>query len=193
MPRFRSGGKDKQKDSQWDLHDPGRGIEVVHKESDSGWSEWHEASQLQENRFAQTVPGPETIPMPHEERAWDDTQPAGEGMKPAKELPAAPTPRVRETTLEDVLRYVRANQRLCPRPAAWDRFSALLPPLKTKRGSQPAPRPITGRAWEASPARAKRACFLEQVEWASRTGVLKQALEFLQALPEEEWLHAGEQ
>ncbi|HEY8359826.1 MAG TPA: hypothetical protein VIL30_20415, partial [Ramlibacter sp.] len=81
---------------------------------------------------------------------------------------------------------------VCPRPERWAQFSALLPARKTLRGTQQAPAPITGPAWAVTPPLTKRLCFREQIEWAESQGVLENAMAFMQALPEEDWLHMGE-
>jgi hypothetical protein len=171
-------------------------VEVVHKESDSGWSLWNEVSQLHESRFAPTLPGLhsdlDSLAIPPEERAWSDTQPAPGALKPVPAAAQAATRPAPGPTLEEALRLTRRNQRVCPHPEHWERLAALLPARQTKGGARPPPRPITGEAWAASPTRAKRACLLEQLEWASRTGVLAQVVDLLQALPEEDWLHIGE-
>jgi hypothetical protein len=189
--RFRKTRREGQ-ESGWDFGDSTQ-FEVVHQDGDSGWSLWNEVSRVHENRFAETVPGaPPTVPMPLEEKAWSDTQPAGEALKPTSAAqPVAPR-QPAGVTLEEALRFVRARGRVCPLPAAWEQLSALLPRRSTKGGVEEPPRPITGRAWDAAPTRAKRATFLEQVEWASRTGVLQQVMDFLHALPEGDWLYAGE-
>ena len=56
----------------------------------------------------------------------------------------------------------------------------------------PPPPPITGQAWAVTPSLTKRLHFREQIEWAERAGILDAVMAFMQALPEEEWLHMGE-
>jgi hypothetical protein len=112
-------------------------------------------------------------------------------LAPQSPTPArAPDPAV---TLEAALRLSRRNGRICPRPPHWEQFAALLTPRKTLQGVQQPPAALVGPAWKATPERAKRNCFREQVEWAERVGKLKEVMDFMTALPEEDWLHSGEQ
>ena len=68
----------------------------------------------------------------------------------------------------------------------------LLPAKTSLRGRQQPPAPPTGRAWAVTPPLTKRLCFREQIEWAESAGVLEAVMAFMQSMPEEEWLHMGE-
>lgn len=180
-------------DRAWQPGDSIPAPEVVHSDGDSAWALWNEVQEQHEAKFAPTAPMTSPPPMPAtlspEERAWAMTQP---GFKVGK----SPVPPRREAqplfTLEAAMLVARRNNRVCPRPERWAEFSALLPPRKTLRGTMQPPAPVTGPAWEATPSLTKRLCFREQIEWAERAGVLDAVMAFMQALPEEEWLHMGE-
>jgi hypothetical protein len=190
---FRSSRKSPGPDSLWGIGDSIPTPEATEKGADSGWELWEQANQQQEKRFAPTEPTPEAPPMTPEESRWASTVPAdASNVLPPQAGSAGrkPDPAV---TLEAALRVSRRNGRICPRPPHWERFAALLPPRKTLQGLQNPPPAVVGPAWKAAPERAKRNSFREQIEWAERVGKLKEVMDFMAALPEEDWLHAGEQ
>lgn len=176
-------------DSGWALGDSMPLPEVVQKESDSAWELWNQVSEQHEARFANTEPAP--AGQPAEETGWANTAPAGQLQK------GGPPPRIQVQTqpavcLEAALKIARRNNRVAPRQQQWQQLVAMLPPRKTVRGTEQPPPAITGPAWAATPERAKRLCFREHLEWAERVAVLQQVMDFMEATPEEEWLHAGE-
>ena len=163
--------------------------EVEHKDNESGWALWNEATQVHERKFMPTAPMTAPGKLSGEHPAWAATQPAGSAgaSRPARLQPSQPL-----FTLESAMLVARRNNRVCPRPERWNELSRLLPPRKTLRGSQQPPAAITGPAWHATPALTKRLCFREQIEWAESQGVLEDIVAFMQTMSEQEWLHMGE-
>lgn len=180
-------------DQPWQAGDSIPAPEALHGDGDSAWALWNEVARQHEQKFAPTAPMATQAAVPTsltpDERAWASTQPAAKA-------PVLPQPR-REAqplfTLESAMLVARRNNRVCPRPARWAEFSAMLPPRKTLRGAQQPPAPVTGPAWHVTPPLTKRLCFREQIEWAERAGLLEQVMAFMQAMPEEDWLHMGEE
>jgi hypothetical protein len=175
-------------DRPWEAGDTIPAPEAIHRDGESAWALWNEVSRQHEARFAPTAPMSAPVRLSPEELAWARTQPAS---------PLAGTPRNGRDpqplfTIETAMLVARRNNRVCPRPARWTAFSALLPARKTLRGTLQPPAPVTGAAWAVTPALTKRLCFREQIEWAEREGVLEAAVEFMQSLPEADWLHMGE-
>lgn len=161
--------------------------EAEHKGDDSGWALWNEVAQQHERKFAPTAPMTDDDLIAHES-AWAATQPGAAGTAAA---PAARNPQPL-FTLDAAMLVARRNNRVCPRPERWVELSALLPPRKTARGAEQPPQPLTGVAWNVTPSLTKRLCFREQIEWAERAGVLEKVMAFMQAMPEADWLHMGE-
>lgn len=134
--------------------------------------------------FADTEPG--TVPMSYGDDIGDfDTVPM-----PLLH-PATPAPRAaraappRGADLHEVLAEVRRDHRVCPQPTRWLEFFRVL--QNAAEGARlPAP-PLTGSAWAATPALAKRMCFHDQVEWAAAQGCLQPAWEFLRQLADNDW------
>lgn len=187
-PPARKGG---DLDQPWQAGDPIPVPEAIHRDGESAWVLWNELSGTPQPPFAPTAPMAPPAGMRAAfgggESGWAATQPA---QPPA--LPAARASQRPAATLEAAMLVARRNNRVCPRPARWAEFAALLPPRKTSRGQELPPAAITGAAWPMTPPLAKRLFLREQVEWAERAGVLEAAIGFLQSLREDEWLHMGE-
>lgn len=156
---------------------------------ESVWALWSEVNEQHEKRFADTAPASAPMKLrPNESPSWAATQPAGgkAGALPARKREAQPL-----FTLDAAMLVARRNNRVSPRPQRWLELYALLPTRKTLRGQQPPP-PPTGPAWAVTPPLTKRLCFREHIEWAERQGVLEMVMHFMQTMPEEDWLHMGE-
>lgn len=109
----------------------------------------------------------------------------------AAELPApAPMPAAapKVVTLDDLMRLVRLNARVCPQPAAWRRLYLLLP-VRAERSPCRAPFPIGRTAWASTPELAKAARLREHLLWAAEHGALPAVHALLSELAESEWHH----
>jgi hypothetical protein len=95
--------------------------------------------------------------------------------------PAAST----ELSVHDVLNEARRNNRVAPKDAQWARLRKLLLEVT---GFEPPPCAPIG---ESVPRLVKRMLLRDQIEWAADHGYLALAMRFLQALPEDNWLHMG--
>ena len=147
--------------------------EAIEKDSDSAWALWQEANAKVEGgdpRYAKT-------------------EPAGlAGSKPAQLATPAFKENAKSVTVEEAMVVARKNNRVVPRPVRWHELFDMLP---GKVPGQP-PAPSTGKAWSTTTSIAKRSCLREQLDWAARRGVLDTVYEFLQSLPESDWLHMDE-
>jgi hypothetical protein len=194
LPKFKSSApKQKALDRPWEPGDSIPAPEAIQKDSESVWALWNEAHQQHEQRFAETAPMPAPVRLSPEEVSWAATEPAfgsGPAIAPRKREKARREQSI--FTLDSAMLVARRNNRVCPRPEQWTAFCALLPARKTLRGTQAPPAPPTGAAWSVTPALTKRLCFREQIEWAERAGVLEAAMAFMHSMPEEQWLHMGE-
>ncbi len=177
-------------DRPWEPGDTIPAPDAVHSDGDTAWALFNELSHQHEQRFAETAPMTHP-PMRPEELSWAATMPASAAPAAPRLVPPARSQQP-QLTLDVAMVVARRNNRVCPRPERWNAFGALLPVRKTARGSQQPPAPATGPAWALTPPLTKRLCFREQVEWAESTGVLEQAMAFMQSMAEDEWLHMGE-
>jgi hypothetical protein len=176
-------------DRPWVAGDSIPAGEAEHKDNESGWALWNEATQVHERKFMPTAPMSVAGKLASENPGWAATQPAG---SLGQSRPGALEKSQPLFTLESAMLVARRNNRVCPRPERWNELSKLLPPRKTLRGSQQPPVAVTGAAWNVTPALTKRLCFREQIEWAESQGVLEDIVAFMQTMSEQEWLHMGE-
>ncbi|TFY96908.1 hypothetical protein [Ramlibacter rhizophilus] len=117
--------------------------------------------------------------------AFATTQPQGQLPSAApRGRPAAPV------TVNAVMVEARRYNRVCPKPPAWQRLHELLA-AHTGQG-QPPPLSLTGPVWQATSAMPKRMALRDQIEWAETRGLLPAVLDFLKALPEDQWHHMDE-
>jgi hypothetical protein len=165
--------------------------EVIEKTGDSAWALWSEVNRQHEVGFAKTAPASLPVRLGSEEPpGWAQTQ-------PMKAAPRRPGQKARADaasifTLEAAMLVARRNNRVCPRPERWLELYALLPERKTLRGSQSPPAPPTGPVWGVTAPLTKRLFFREHIEWAEAMGVLENVMAFMQTMPEQDWLHMGE-
>ena len=101
------------------------------------------------------------------------------------QLVAQPSRPVGSVSVDAVLTQARRFNRICPVEAEWLRLQALL----TEYGGGHAPPSMQGAAFRRGLPLAKRIAVREQVEWAAERGCLLQVYAFLEALPEDRWVH----
>lgn len=165
--------------------------EAVERNGESVWALFSEISRQHDAGFADTAPASGGIGLSASEApGWAKTRPFNSSDAP---LLRGRRPDAQQLfSLDAAMLVARRNNRVCPRPEQWTQFAALLPARKSLRGTQLPPPPVTGPAWSVTPPLTKRLCFREQIEWAEREGVLESVMAFMQALPESDWLHMGE-
>jgi hypothetical protein len=100
-------------------------------------------------------------------------------------LVAQPSRPVGRLSVDAVLAQARRFNRICPVEAEWLRLQAVL----TECGGCDAPPAMHGAAFRRAPPLARRSAVREQVEWAAARGCLLQVYAFLEALPEDRWVH----
>ena len=91
--------------------------------------------------------------------------------------------------LKVLLAYVKANGRVCPMPAYWDRLWEMLPD-KTHVGRrwEPLP-PLTLTVWWETPLLAKVTRLEAHIRYAAERGVLAEVDSYLRGLKPEEWFY----
>ena len=81
---------------------------------------------------------------------------------------------------------------MCPKLAQWQALDALL------RGGAPAgaadslAAPLTPRDWQTTTSLAKRLMFRALIDWSAKHGLVEPVLQFVRALPEEQWHRMGD-
>jgi hypothetical protein len=142
--------------------EPGHGVEVLEKNTDTSWALFHTLLDQQQRGFVETAPG-----------GPDAARDAGK--------PVA-------ITLDAALVMIRRNNRVCPLPSIWKQLYDALP----DKSPQLATVPLTSQEWKQTPALQKRTRLREHIEWAAAHGVLNDVYTLLDALPENKWQHMGE-
>lgn len=157
-------------DEQWQyrtrpsvLADLGPLPEVVETNSETLWKMFVELDEQHSAGFLKTVPS--SIAALSEER------------------PATPE----GTSVQFVMTEARRNNRVCPIASEWQRLHQIL-----ATAGADAPAPLVGSELRRSPPLVRRIRVRDQVEWASQHGLLREVLSFIEALPEDHWLHMGE-
>jgi hypothetical protein len=94
--------------------------------------------------------------------------------------------------LNELIEYVRSNDRVCPRPKRWKELWELLPGRKRVGDGWSPPLPLILGAWSTTPALAKAHRLQEHIRYAEEHGALAEVDRILRALPETEWAHLAD-
>ena len=166
--------------------------DVREEDSDAAWDLWQTLAAKEDLVFADTAPASIPMPLSKGDRRYATTVPAALTRSgPAPTTPRA-APAAKTVAVSEVMAEARRNNRLCPKPLAWQRLYEMLPDKSQgQRGWQP-PAPLTGSAWSSTPSLAKRMCLRDHIEWAESHDCLDAVYSFLKDLPEEEWHHMGD-
>ena len=98
----------------------------------------------------------------------------------------------KEDQILELIKYTRANRRICPLPQKWNELWRMLPGKKqVEKGWHP-PLPLILGAWWYTPALSKMLRLEEHIRYAAELGVFTQVDNYLRQLKEEEWAHLGD-
>ncbi len=95
-------------------------------------------------------------------------------------------------TIEEVLKEIQKNDRICPQPGKWNELFEMLPNKKRKGNGWEPSLPLILAAWWDTPAMLKMLRLKEHIEWAFKEGCLDEVYKFLLSLSEKEWHHIGD-
>ncbi len=93
-----------------------------------------------------------------------------------------------ESILASLLQYVRDRNRVCPQPTFWNEFYDLLMAGSGTTEARPSPVPNMAVFWD-TPNLSKLVRFKEHIDFASASGSLQSADQFLRSLAEDDWHH----
>ena len=94
--------------------------------------------------------------------------------------------------MNELLKYIKSDKRVCPQPRQWNRLWNMLPDKKRDGGGWIPPLPLILAAWWATSDQQKRECLECHIKYASEKGILEQVRQFIERLSDEEWLYEGE-
>ncbi len=92
--------------------------------------------------------------------------------------------------LEDIISFVRAERRVCPKVDCWDELWMMLPG-RTRAGIGRHPQEHPPVAWWNTPNERKREVLIIHLKYAAKHGVLEKVEEFLKSLNEDQWSYEG--
>lgn len=95
-------------------------------------------------------------------------------------------------TEHDLQDLARRNSRVCPQPKHWSRVYQLLPETRQVGIAWEPPLPLILAAWEDASDTSKAARFQDYIAWAASHGATDVVHDYLAALSESDWHHAGE-
>ncbi len=156
--------------------------EVVEKGTDTTWQLWDEVREREHARYADTqpmtVPGaPSLLSKPG----------AGQPGTPLR-----PTVKPGASGSDKLMEECKRNNRVCPLPAQWQAFDALLRSGAPVESRASLAAPLRPQDWKITTSLAKRSIFRTVADWAVANGLTGEALRFLRALPEDQWHHMGD-
>ena len=96
-------------------------------------------------------------------------------------------------TLEELIEYCKANDRICPQPQLWN---LMWDKLKDKQrvgssGWEPPLPLILAAWWDASPS-SKQFRLVQHLTWAANHDQLIEIANFLTSLREDQWFHLND-
>lgn len=91
-----------------------------------------------------------------------------------------------------LVEYVKANNRACPQPRAWNEVWEMLPGRRRVGGGWEPALPLILAAWWETSGMQKHVRLLEHLEWADKHGCIEGVDTYLRALPESDWHHFGD-
>ena len=156
--------------------------DVVEKSSETTWELWNDVRDKEHARYADTVPM--TVPGAPSVLKRPGAQPAG--------TPIRPTAAAGATGLARLVEECKRNNRVCPQPAQWQRLDAMLRTKTPANALATLVSPLSPIDWRTTTSLAKRLIFRSVIDWAAAHALIEDALQFVRALPEDQWHHMGD-
>src|SRR5258708_3409880 len=95
-------------------------------------------------------------------------------------------------TVEALLAYCRANDRVCLLPQKWNQLWEMLPDRRRVGANWEPALPLILATWNETPAILKMVRLSEHIGWVEKHGGLDEVGVFLRTLDESEWHHIGD-
>jgi hypothetical protein len=98
-----------------------------------------------------------------------------------------------DNMLQDLIKFVKDNGRVCPMPLRWKALWEQLPDRKRNANGGWTPSlPLILGAWNYADEQSKAQRLKDHILWANEKGSLPQVDKYLRDLSEDDWLHEGE-
>lgn len=156
--------------------------DVVEKSSETTWELWNDVRDKEHARYADTVPM--TQPGEPSPLTRPGAQPPG--------APLRPTAVAGARGLDKLIEECKRNNRVCPKPVQWQAFDAMLRSKAPAGALAKLAAPLSPIDWRNTTSLAKRLIFRSVIDWAADNALTEDALQFVRALPEDQWHHMGD-
>ena len=94
--------------------------------------------------------------------------------------------------IDELLKYVRANNRVCPMPQKWNELYEMLPDKRRVGNGHEPSLPLILGAWHETPALMKILRLEEHIKYADKKGIIDKVDKYLRTLKESDWAHLGD-
>jgi len=94
--------------------------------------------------------------------------------------------------MDELLKFVRANNRVCPLPQKWNELYEMLPDKKRVGSGYKPSAPLILAAWYETSAVMKILRLEEHIKYANKKGIIEKVDNYLRGLKESDWKHLGE-
>jgi len=111
---------------------------------------------------------------------------------PPPGAPLRPAASAGTSGIDKLVEETRRNNRVCPKAAKWAELDKILRGIAPSGSAAFLPPPLAEREWKTTTPLAKRLMFRGVVDWAGKNGLVEPALQFVRALPEDQWHHMGD-
>lgn len=95
-------------------------------------------------------------------------------------------------TTDQLLDYVKEDNRVCPKPQRWNELWNLLPDRESVRNGWNPPLPLILAAWYETTDVQKQERLATHIRFAAEKGVLERIEVFIKSLSPEDWIYEGE-
>jgi hypothetical protein len=175
-----SGGRAPDRTEPFDPFAPIPQPDVVEKSSETTWELWNDVRDKEHTRYADTVPM--TVPGAPSPL----TRPGAHGG------PLRPAAAAGATGLAKLVEECKRNNRVCPQPVQWQRLDGMLRAKSPANAPATLASPLSPIDWRNTTSLAKRLIFRSVIDWAAANALTEDALQFVRALPEDQWHHMGD-
>jgi hypothetical protein len=162
----------------WDRFDPIPQPDVS-EGGESMWALWNAADAEEPARVVEPAPAAPPAAAPVVPRQ------ASSPLAPPRPASSG------RSGIEKLVEESRRNKRVCPLPGKWQELYAMLRAAAPADADPLAPPPRTNE-WAKSTALAKRLMIRDMIDWAAEYSLVDPMMQYLKALPEDQWLHMGE-
>jgi len=92
-----------------------------------------------------------------------------------------------DNKLQDLLRYIQTEGRICPKPSEWNELWEMLPDKKRVGSGWHPPLPLILAAWDHTTGLEKMLRLRQHIEYAAENDALEAVDKYLRNLSPDQW------